>query len=268
MQKKRVEILITNDDGYRAKGIKTAIDIFSKYGNVTAVAPRNHQSGKSASLTMGEPLWLKKIFEKRHSNGNTVKFFSFSGSPADCVKMAMNKFFSVQNKPDLLVAGINHGSNASAAAVYSGTLGAAKEGTIYGIPSIALSLNDHKEDADFSPIKKNIGAIMNNFFKNPPVPGVFLNINFPAIPPEKIKGIKIAAQGRGMWLDELNLYNDPYGKEYYWMSGEFHSTEERDFGDHKVVDDGYISIVPHKVDTTDYPERERLMKLWHFKKRK
>ncbi len=262
MQKKKLEILITNDDGYHSKGFKTAVEIFSKYGNVTAIAPRDSQSGKSASLTMDVPLWLKKIHEKTAGNGNSVRIYSFTGAPVDCIKMAMNKFFDLKHLPDLLISGINHGSNASVAAVYSGTLGATKEGTIYGIPSIGLSINTHKADANFAPVKKYIGVIMKNFFACPPIPGTYLNINFPDIPVGKIKGIKFAESGNGMWLDELNSYKTPQGKEYFWISGEFHDKDTSKIGDHTIVDAGYIAIVPHKVNDTDYEERKRLMSKW------
>ncbi len=264
MQKKKLEILITNDDGYHSKGFKTAVEIFSKYGNVTAIAPKDSQSGKSASLTMDVPLWLKKIHEKTASNGNSIRIYSFTGAPVDCIKMAMNKFFDVKHLPDLLISGINHGSNASVAAVYSGTLGAAKEGTIYGIPSIGLSINTHKVNANFAPVKKYIGVIIKNFFACPPVPGTYLNINFPDIPVGKIKGIKFAESGNGMWLDELNSYKTPQGKEYFWTSGEFHDKDISKAGDHSIVEAGYIAITPHKVNNTDYEEIERLLNKWKF----
>ncbi len=266
MKKKRLNILISNDDGFEAKGFKVICELCAKYGNVLAVAPKEPQSGKSAALSIGgTKLWLNKESSKKCSNGNTIDVYSFTGTPVDCVKIAMNVFFSLDNKPDLLISGINHGSNASAAAVYSGTLGAAKEGAIYSIPSIALSIDSHNPDANFAGVKKYFPLIMSNFLKNPPVEGTFFNINFPNIPTTKIKGMRFATQGNGMWIKEFDEFKTSNGENYYIMKGEFLNKDNKVFADHIAIENGYISLAPQKVDITDYEEFERLEKKWKLK---
>lgn len=261
MQQKHLEILVTNDDGYHSKGINILANFLTKYGNVTVLAPKEAQSGMSTALTLEKPLRLYKIADQKQDNGNTLAVYALTGTPADCVKMAMNTFFG-DRKPDILVSGINHGSNASIASVYSGTLGATAEGTIYGVPSMGVSLDCHLPDADFSQVEAFMEPIMQNFLVSPPVPGVFLNINFPNLSADKIKGIKFAKQGAGMWIKEFTQRTDPRGREYYWMTGEFIDTEENPIGDHKLLKEGYITIVPHNVDTTNYLEMERLRNNW------
>lgn len=265
MQTKPLEILVTNDDGYRSKGISVLAQLLSFYGNVTVLAPEEVQSGKSAALTMEKPLRLEKISCQIQNNGNSILVYSLNGTPADCVKMAMNKFFD-KRKPDILCSGINHGSNASVASVYSGTLGAAAEGTLYGVPSIGLSIDTHIPSPDFSQIEDYIKEIIEKFISAPPKEGVFLNVNFPAIPKEEIKGITFAKQGNGMWIKEFEQRTDPHGRDYYWMTGEFLDKEENPSGDHKLLKNGYITIVPHNIDNTDYTEIERLGTAWNTQK--
>lgn len=262
MKKTDLEILLTNDDGYLSKGFEEAIGLCAAFGNVTAIGPKFPQSGKSASLTMGEALTMKFIGERRHANGNTIRIFSFTGSPADCVKIAMNTEFSLRHRPDIMVSGINHGSNASSSAIYSGTLGAAKEAAVYGIPAIALSLDSHDENADFTALQRYAAPIMEKFISDPPKKGIYLNVNFPCLPENGIKGIKFAEQGKGMWIKEFKKYKTPRGGEFFMMFGKFMDLDRARTGDHTALAEGYISIVPHKIDTTDYAEKERLAKLW------
>lgn len=266
MKNKRLKILISNDDGFQAKGFKVVCKLCARYGDVVAIAPKEPQSGKSAALSMGgTKLWLKKESSQKCSNGHTIEIYSFTGTPVDCVKIAMNTIFSMDNRPDLLIAGINHGSNASAAAVYSGTLGAAKEGTIYSVPSIALSLDSHDPDASFAGVKKYFPLIMSNFFAAPPKEGTFLNINFPDIPTSKIKGMVFATQGNGMWIKEFDEFKNSRGQKYYVMRGEFLNKDKKPYADHLAVENGYISVAPQKVDITDYEDFERLSKKWKLK---
>ena len=262
--KKKMEILITNDDSYTAKGIKLLTKLCSTIGNVTVVAPKTPQSGMSAALSMGKALFLEKEQEAEAENGNRIEVFSFTGTPADCIKIAMNTIFSRENKPDLLFSGINHGSNASTAAVYSGTLGAAAEAAIYEIPAIALSINTHNPNADMSCVEAYFHTIVNNYLANPPQKGIYLNINFPDTAPEKIHGIRFAHQGAGMWIDEFENYTTPTGTPFYWICGKFEDKAEDREGDHTLLREGYITIVPHKVDSTSYAEKNRLEKLWKF----
>ena len=213
-----LEILVTNDDGFYSKGINTLAELLSGYGNVTVIAPKEGQSGKSVALSLENTIRVYPIRKKATENGH-IDIYSLSGTPADCVKMAMNKFFK-DKKPDILVSGINHGSNASAGSIYSGTLGACIEGTLYEIPSIGISLDSHNHDADFSGIEFYFKKILDNFLKNPVKKGTYLNINFPDLTPDKIKGIKFATQGKGIWVNEFEERKDPNGRDYFWMKGE------------------------------------------------
>lgn len=276
-----MEILITNDDGYTSKGIRFLTEIMCNYGNVTVIAPKEVQSGMSAALSMGKAIRLEMISAEVRGNGNRVTVYALSGTPVDCVKMAMNKCFGaggselvVQDewaaergyRPDIILSGINHGSNASVASMYSGTLGAAAEGSLYGIKSIGLSINTHDADPDFSQIEKHLISIIENAMNNKMGEGIYLNVNFPAIPEGEIKGIKIASQGRGMWVKEFEQRKDPNGRDYYWMTGNFRNTENAKdtIGDHILMDNGYITVVPHKVDTTCYSTLEQMKRDWNL----
>ncbi len=252
------KILITNDDGVKSKGIAALAELMRPYGDIIIVAPFEAQSGMSAALTIGKPL---RLTELRSEEG--VAVYACSGTPADCVKMAMNQLY--KTPPDLLVSGINHGSNASIASLYSGTLGAAAEGTVYGIPSIGFSLTSHNPKADFSGVQHFGKIIIDQYLKHPVNPDIFLNINFPDVPINEIKGVRFCHQGKGQWIKEFEERRDPYGFNYYWMTGEFYNLEpENSDADHNVVANNYVSIVPHKIDTTDYNEMERLTKLWEL----
>lgn len=258
MERKR-KILVTNDDGVKAKGIGALTEMMREFGDVTVVAPFEAMSGMSAALTIGKPL---RLTELKSEEG--LRVYACSGTPADCVKMAMNQLFT-DEAPDIIVSGINHGSNASIAALYSGTLGAAAEGTVYGIPSVGFSLASHSPKADFSAVIELGKVILNKYFAQPAKPGVFLNINFPAVALEDIKGIAFSHQGKGQWIKEFEERTDPYGFNYYWMTGEFFNLEPDDkSADHNLLEKSYVSIVPHRIDTTDYSELERLSSLWNL----
>ena len=256
---KKRKILITNDDGVKSKGISVLMEIMKPYGEITVVAPFEAQSGMSAALTIGKPL---RLTELKIEKG--IKIFACSGTPADCVKMAINQLYKSE-LPDLLVSGINHGSNASIASLYSGTLGAAAEGTVYGIPSIGFSLSSHDPKADFAVVSHFGKMIIDEFLKNPVKAETYLNINFPATTIDKVKGVKFCHQGRGQWIKEFEERTDPYGFNYYWMTGEFFNLEKgNNEADHNLVEQNYISIVPHKIDSTDYNELKRLESLWNL----
>ncbi|MFA5713297.1 MAG: 5'/3'-nucleotidase SurE [Bacteroidales bacterium] len=253
------KILITNDDGFNSKGIEALATLMENFGKVTVVAPLEAQSGMSTALSIGKPLRFGKIESK-----SGRELFVCSGTPADCVKMSMNKIFT-ESPPSLLVSGVNHGSNTSVAALYSGTLGAAAEGTIYGIPSIAFSLSNFDQEADFSAVIHWGRAIIENFIEHPPLPGVYLNVNFPSLSKEEIKGVRFAHQGKGRWINEFEERVDPYGYDYYWMRGEFFNLEPSSReSDHNLIEGNYISIVPHTIDTTSREEKKRLNALWKF----
>ncbi|MCF0173493.1 MAG: 5'/3'-nucleotidase SurE [Bacteroidales bacterium] len=259
------EILITNDDSISAEGIKVLVKLMRRYGDVTVISPRNPQSAKGTSLTMETPLHLTHLQDLPSGEGlGSVRVFTLDGTPTDCTKMGMNLFIDEGRMPDFLASGINHGSNASAAVLYSGTVGAAIEAAIYGIPSIAFSIATHDANPDFSIVEDNFDAIMERFLKFPPRKNTYLNVNFPDRPAEECRGIRFATQGRGRWIKEFAKETNPRGAEVYWMVGEFLNLADGDdcTDDHLLNNDGIISIVPHHIDTTDYAEYERLARLW------
>jgi len=253
-------ILITNDDGINSKGIAALIEMMRPYGTITVVAPKEPQSGMSGAVTIMTPI---RLIEYKKEEGITR--YMCTGTPVDCVKIAINQLF-IDRMPDLLVSGINHGANASSAVLYSGTLGAAAEGVLYGIPSIGFSLNTpHHPFADFSASITYGRKILEQYFKYPPSPDVFLNINIPDVPQEEIKGIRIARQGKGAWIKEFEKRVDPHGYPYYWLTGEFRNDEPNASDtDKNLLDLGYITIVPHRIDTTCYAEMERLQQNWEI----
>ncbi|MBR5019954.1 MAG: 5'/3'-nucleotidase SurE [Bacteroidales bacterium] len=259
------EILVTNDDGYQARGIHVLAQMLRGYGNVTVVAPREPQSGKSVSLTLDKTLMIDLVEKKRASaERGSLRVYTLTGTPADCAKLGINLYLHEGRLPDLLVSGINHGSNASAASIYSGTLGATVEGTLYDIPSIGLSINTHAENPDFEGAlfygRQVIDWVLSDGMKR----GIYLNVNIPAIPKEQIRGIRMARQGAGRWVKEFDHRVNQRGKHYFWMVGEFEDQEPvgAPDADHHLVDSGFVSVVPHRVDTTDYEELERLRDNW------
>ena len=255
-----MKILVTNDDGITAKGISALTEMVRPYGEVTVVAPKDPQSGMSGSVTIVTPI---RLFELSREDG--VTRYVCTGTPVDCVKIAMSQLFQ-ECKPDLLVSGINHGANTSAAVLYSGTLGAAAEGVLYGIPSIGFSLaTPHDPNADFSASIHFGRKILDQYLKHPASPDSYLNINIPDLPKEKIKGIRLVRQGKGAWIKEFDKKVDPHGYPYYWLTGEFRNDEpDATDTDKNLVDQGFIAITPHRVDTTHYPEMERLCQIWKF----
>lgn len=256
-----MEILVTNDDSFASKGIKLVAQMLSAFGNVTVVAPKYPQSGKSAALTLSEPLRCTELYSTKTEHGTYITFHALTGSPADCVKWAANYIYT-EKKPDLIVSGINHGANTSAASVYSGTLGAAAEGVLYGVPSIGVSIDTHDPDPDFSAIEAMFPKFVGKLMENPLPDGIYLNINFPNLPAGKVKGMRMASQGKGRWIKEFEKRTDPKGADYYWMTGNFEDLEDSPAGDHKLVEQGYVSVVPHRVDTTDYTLMEELGNRW------
>lgn len=263
MKNQTLEILVTNDDGYQAKGINTIADFMRQWGNVTVVAPAVSQSGKSGSISLTAPLMLDKLHDEP-----SFRIFSFTGTPVDCVKMGVRILRNEGKTADLLISGINHGSNTSAASVYSGTLGAATEGALYDIPSIGFSINTHDADPDFSGVLKYARIILEHYFVTGISRGTYLNVNVPDAPANDIKGIRIAHQGAGRWVREFEVETGDDGREIFFMKGMFEDMEpsytsgKHMEGDHRLLLDNYVSIVPHRIDTTDYNEAERLSELW------
>lgn len=257
MIKKDINILITNDDGIDAKGIKELAKFAKKFGNVIVVAPKEVQSGKSAAISLGSDFYFEIIKEE-----DGIIYSTLTGTPVDCVKMAITQFYQ-DKMPDLLLSGINHGTNSTAASIYSGTLGATKEGTVYGIPSIGLSIDSHDPDADFSSVLHYSEIIIRKYFEKPFAKNCYLNVNFPDLPIEEVKGIKMAYQGEGQWIKEFEEMKDENGRDCYIMRGEFKNLAQLDSeADHILMSQGYVTIVPHSIDTTDYIEKNRLKEMW------
>ncbi len=236
-------ILITNDDGVMAPGIRHLVKFMLEIGDVVVVAPDKPQSGMGHAVTMTVPLRLEKITV---NSGHDE--YSCSGTPVDCVKLAVNKV--LRRKPDLLVSGINHGSNASISVIYSGTMSAAIEGSMETIPSIGFSLLDYRFDADFMPSKKYVQRIARNVLEHGLPKGICLNVNIPKVPEKEIKGVKVCRQARGNWNEDFDHRKDPMGKEYFWLTGEFVLHENSDETDVWALENNYISVVPIQFDFT------------------
>lgn len=249
-------IFLTNDDSYRSKGFAAAIEVARQFGRVIAIAPDAPQSGMSQAITIYNPLYLRKV---REEEGVTV--YSLNGTPVDCVKMAFDHLFR-DEKVDLVISGINHGSNAAVNVLYSGTMGAAIEAAFYNIPSIGLSLTDHDLDADFEGTMKYgaqiVGAVLNGEIPRP----LCLNVNVPNIPCAEIKGIRLSRQTRGYWREEFYKRTDPHGREYFWLTGAFSNAEpEAEDTDEWALANGYVSVVPVQVDLTAYSQMEQLKRI-------
>lgn len=244
-------ILITNDDGITAPGIRALIECVQGLGSLYVVAPDKPQSGMGHAITIHSTLRLQK-FESIEN----ITEFACSGTPVDCVKIAIDKL--LPRKPDLIISGINHGSNSSINIIYSGTMSAAVEGCIEGIPSIGFSLSDFSLNADFSGAKAYARNICMNVLKNKLPEGVCLNVNFPKLPKEELKGLKICRQAKAIWHEEFDERQDPSGKPYYWLTGKFVNLDEGNDTDENALANGYVSIVPVQIDFTAYKAIEFL----------
>ncbi|MBQ1224645.1 MAG: 5'/3'-nucleotidase SurE [Alistipes sp.] len=249
-------ILLSNDDSYRSKGFEASIEIARRFGRVIAVAPEFPQSGMSQAITIHNPLRLNKV---REEEGLVV--YSLNGTPVDCVKIALDYLFC-DEKFDLMISGINHGSNAAVNVMYSGTMGAAIEASFYKIPSIGLSVTDHDPDADFEgAIEYGAKIVESVLTGDVPLP-LCLNVNVPNIPCSEIKGIKLARQTRGFWREEFFERTDPHNRKYFWLTGGFENAEpEAQDSDEWALANGYVSVVPVQVDMTAYHQMEQLKKL-------
>jgi len=243
-------ILITNDDGIVAPGIKALIEAAQKFGEVLVVAPDSPQSGQGHAITITKPLKLRRVHLYEG-----VEAYECNGTPVDCVKLAKNVLLKGK-KIDLCVSGINHGANNSINIIYSGTMSAAMEASIEGIDSIGFSLLNYSFDADFTAAQfyaeKIIASVLDNPLKNQ---CKLLNVNIPNLSLEDIKGIKICRQGRGTWNEDFQEGTDPRGEKYYWLTGHFQSFEEDDdlSSDINALKEGYVSVVPSMHDLTCYP---------------
>jgi 5'-nucleotidase len=256
-KKDRPVILITNDDGVMAPGILNLVEAVKDLGKVVVVAPDKPQSGMGHAITIGLPLRLHPvdIFEG-------VEAWQCSGTPVDCVKLAVDKV--LRRKPDICLSGINHGANHSINVIYSGTMSAAVEAAIESIPSAGFSLLDHSVEADFTGARKYARIIVQQMLKTRLDKHTVLNVNIPAVPAELIKGIKICKQAYAKYEEDFIERNDPNGKKYFWLTGEFVNFDKGKDADVWALEHNFVSVVPVQFDLTNYALKAKLEKSWKF----
>jgi 5'-nucleotidase len=248
-------ILITNDDGITAPGIRALVEAVKDLGRVVVVAPDSPQSGMGHAITIGNPLRLNRV-----DQFEGVEAWQCSGTPVDCVKLARDKV--LHTRPDICLSGINHGANHSINVIYSGTMSAAMEAAIEGVPSIGFSSLDYRFEADFT-VAKQVARELAIRMLAKEMPGhLLLNVNIPISTPETFKGMKICRQAYAKWAEEFNHRVDPRGKDYYWMTGKFVNMDKEAGTDVDALKEGYASIVPVKIDFTDMKMKEWLSGEW------
>jgi len=240
---KRPLILVTNDDGITAPGIRTLISVMNEIGDVVVVAPDSPQSAMGHAITINSTLHHEKV----DIDGKQPEY-SCSGTPADAVKLAVNEI--LERPPDICVSGINHGSNSSINVIYSGTMSAAVEAGIEGIPAVGFSLLDYNWSANFEPCKAFVKRIVVEVLKHGLPDGVVLNVNIPKLKASDIKGIKVCRQARARWKEEFDKRVNPMGREYYWLTGKFVNMDHGEDADEWALEHGYISVVPVQIDLT------------------
>ncbi len=243
MSKRKPLILVTNDDGYQAKGIVTLIEAMKELGEILVFAPDTHRSGMSSAISTSQPL-RARMYRREED----LTAYVCNGTPVDCVKLALNEF--TDRKPDLLVSGINHGSNAGISVLYSGTMGAAIEGCVFEVPSIGFSLCDLNADADFTATAGVARTLAAKVLQKGLPKGVCLNVNVPA---GEIKGIRMTTQTNGKWVNEYHRSKDGMGRDVFWMTGNFENWEaDNEDNDEWALANGYAAVVPVKIDMTAY----------------
>lgn len=251
-------ILVTNDDGITAPGIRALISVMSEIGTVIVVAPDKPQSAMGHAITLNSTLFINKVSIENAE----ITEYSCSGTPVDCVKLAVNEI--LHRKPDLCVSGINHGSNSSINVIYSGTMSAAVEAGIEGIPAIGFSLLDYDWNADFDAIKSSIRKITLEVLEKGMPENIVLNVNFPKLKENEIKGIKICRQAKAIWMEKFDKRITPQGKDYYWLTGKFVNQDKGEDTDEWALENGYISVVPVQFDLTAHHTIQQL-NTWNLK---
>ncbi len=246
-------ILITNDDGITAPGIRNLVEAVKGLGKIVVVAPDKPQSGMGHAITIGQPLRMNqvKLFEN-------IEAWQINGTPVDCVKLAVDKV--LHRKPTICLSGINHGANHSINVIYSGTMSAAMEASIESIPSIGFSLLDYSIEADFEPAKFFITKIVSKLLQHKLDKHLLLNVNIPAVPQKLIKGIKICRQAYAKYEEDFDERHDPHGRKYYWLTGKFLNFDKGKDTDVWALEHNYISVVPVQFDLTNYPLKQQLEK--------
>lgn len=244
MKQERPLILVSNDDGYTFAGIKALIEVAREFGDVMVAAPMNHQSGKGCAITIMTPLRAFKVADEPG-----YRAFLVDGTPADCVKLALAQLLDGRT-PDLVVSGINHGFNTGISTLYSGTLGCAIEATVHNIPAVAFSLGHYAMQADMEPCKPIVRHVMERVLHNGLPPKVLLNVNMPD-GNGPYRGIKVATIGMGRWEKEIERRTDPFGIDYYWMTGTYSLDDVNDSEcDIHWLNEGYATVTPVRIDQT------------------
>lgn len=251
---KKPLILVTNDDGITAPGLRALISFMKEIGDVVVVAPDSPQSGMGHAITIDNTLYSKKVVIDKEFGAPAE--YSCSGTPADCVKLGLQEI--LKRKPDIVLSGINHGSNASINVIYSGTMSAAIEAGIEGIPAIGFSLCDYSWNADFSTVKNSAKQIVLEALKNGMPKGTVLNVNIPKTDGTEPKGIKICRQARANWREQFDKRKSPTGKEYFWLTGEFELLDKGEDTDIHALGEGYVSVVPTQFDLTAHHAIQQL----------
>ncbi len=250
-------ILVVNDDGITAPGIEALVNAVKDLGEVVVVAPDSPQSGMGHAITINKPLRLKQV----HNFGD-IKAYQCSGTPVDCVKLAVDKV--LHRHPDLCVSGINHGSNSSINIIYSGTMSAAVEASLEGIPSVGFSLCDYAHDADFSASIFYARFVAESLLKHAIPKHTLLNVNIPKLPLNEIKGLKICRQALAKWEEEYMERKDPMGRPYYWLTGKFVNYDKGQDTDEWALAEGYVSVVPVQHDLTAHHVIPLINETWDF----
>ena len=244
-------ILITNDDGINAPGLRKLISLVKNLGEIVVIASEHPMSGMAHAVTIQNPLRVRLVTEEPD-----YKEYLTTGTPVDNVKLGKHKL--VGRLPDLILSGINHGSNAAVNIIYSGTMGAVLEGAIDRVPGIGFSLDDFSPHADFSHVDEFVVSITKKVLKEGLPEGICLNVNFPVINSEPLKGVKVCRQADARWVEEFEERQDPHGRTYYWLAGRFENGDDRHDTDEKALADNYVSVVPSHTDFTAHEYIDKL----------
>lgn len=255
MPENKPVILVTNDDDITAPGIHALVEAVHPLGKVVVVAPDRPQSGMGHAITIGVPLRLNKV----NLFGKGIEAYQCSGTPVDCVKLARDKI--LHGLPDICLSGINHGANHSINIIYSGTMSAAMEAAIEGIPSIGFSSLDYSYEANFT-VSKKIAFELTNKVLQQKRKNILLNVNIPNVSEDKFKGIKVCRQANAKWVEEFDERHDPHGKKYYWLTGRFQNLDDGEDTDVWALENNYASVVPVQYDLTDFALKKQLEKQW------
>ncbi|SEQ16493.1 5'/3'-nucleotidase SurE [Neolewinella agarilytica] len=252
-------ILITNDDGITAGGIRELVSIARQYGEVIVVAPDGPQSAQGHAITIEQPIFVRKST----ALGEDIEAYECSGTPVDCVKIAKSVLLKGR-VPDLCLSGINHGSNAAINIIYSGTMSAAMEASLEGIPSIGFSFLNYRAEADFSVCRPYVEKLTQFVLDNGMEEGSLFNVNIPDLPANQIQGIRICRQAEARWVEEYQAGEDPRGRPYYWLTGKFVNEDEREDTDANALQNGYVSLVPSHHDLTNHSALKKLQLIESF----